>query len=72
MNIVTVGGLIGTIELMRQYQKDSTGVSRKMMEGWQGIVDNFISDWNKDGINGSTPLFNSTAPQGGDNTLKRE
>jgi hypothetical protein len=64
MRIRTVGGLIGTIELMRQYQKDSTGISRKMAEEWQDIVDKFISDWNKDGINGSTYLFEDTPERG--------
>jgi hypothetical protein len=50
---------------MRQYQK---GYKRKMMAAeWEKIIDGFISDWNKDGINGSTYLFDDS-----NNTLKRE
>jgi hypothetical protein len=55
MKIVTVGGLIGTIELMRHYQKMNEG--KRMAGEWEKIIDQFISDWEKDGINGSTPLF---------------
>jgi hypothetical protein len=57
MKIVTIGGLIGTIELMRQYQKETTKESKRMEAEWEKVVDQFLSDWEKNGINGSTPLF---------------
>jgi hypothetical protein len=58
MKITSIGSLIGSIELMRQYQKETTNESKKMAAEWEAIIDGFISDWKKDGINGSAPLFN--------------
>jgi hypothetical protein len=57
MNIKTIGGLIGTIELMRQYQKETAKESKRMAAEWEKVVDQFLSEWEKNGINGSTPLF---------------
>jgi hypothetical protein len=57
MKIITVSGLIGTIELMRQYQKETTNESKQMAAEWEKIIDGFISGWKKDGTNGSTLLF---------------
>jgi hypothetical protein len=55
--IQTVGALIGTLELMRQYQKETTAKSKQMAAEWEVIIDKFLSDWKKDGINRSEPLF---------------
>jgi hypothetical protein len=57
MKIVTVGGLIGVLELMREYQKKTSEESRLTAEAWQEVVDDFITSWKKDGINDSAPLF---------------
>jgi hypothetical protein len=57
MKIVTVGGLIRTLELMREYQKGTSENSRIMAGKWQDAVDEFIASWKKDGINYSAPLF---------------
>jgi hypothetical protein len=64
MKIVTVHGLIGVIEVMRQYQKAPSKVDKELAQLWQDIVDNFISDWNENGINGSTYLFENTPERG--------
>jgi hypothetical protein len=67
MIIKTVGGLIGTIGLMRQYQKGTTPGCKKMAARWEEVIDLFVSDWQRGGINGSAELFNErTTPQGGD------
>jgi hypothetical protein len=57
MKIVTIDGLIGTIELMRYYQKETTNESKRMAAEWEKIIDQFLSEWARDGINYSTPLF---------------
>jgi hypothetical protein len=59
MKIVTVVGLIGTLELMRQYQKEGTVLpsNRIQAEEWERVVDEYIPAWKQDGINGSVPLF---------------
>jgi hypothetical protein len=57
MKIVTVGGLIGVLELMREYQKETSEESRLTAEAWQEVVDEFITSWKKNGINDSVPLF---------------
>jgi hypothetical protein len=57
MKIETVGGLIGAMELMRQYQKEGGYKRKKIAAEWEKIIDGFIYDWNKDGINGSAYLL---------------
>jgi hypothetical protein len=58
MKIKDIGGLIGTIELMRLYQKETTKESKRMAAEWEKVVDQFLSEWKKNGINGSMFLFN--------------
>jgi hypothetical protein len=62
MKIITTGGLIGTLELMRRYQQETTDNGRVMADKWLKEIDAFIIAWKKNGINGSTPLFNEQAP----------
>jgi hypothetical protein len=57
MKIKTIGGLIGTIELMRQYQKETAKESKRMAAEWEKAVDQFLSEWEKNGINGSVLLL---------------
>jgi hypothetical protein len=57
MKIRTIGGLIGALELMRGYQRETTENGRIMAGKWQKEIDEFTAAWKKDGVNGSTPLF---------------
>jgi hypothetical protein len=57
MKIKTIGGLTGTIELMRRHLRETTNEDKRMAAEWEKAVDSLLPEWEKDGINGSTQLF---------------